>query len=86
MKPTMKIIMNTTAKGSPNGVTVITYEKGETYILPISLANAFLHIGAAKGIEEIEIEIPEKIKLETSNKPVKMQKAKKKMTRKKDKE
>lgn len=34
-------------KGSPNGIDVVKYEKGKTYIVPTSLVDPFLTLGVA---------------------------------------
>lgn len=47
----MLIKMKETQKGSPNGLVVNTYEKGNEYDLPESLANVFLKIGACEMVK-----------------------------------
>lgn len=44
----MQVKMKSTQKGSPDGITVHTYEKGEVYDLPDSLAEVFLEEGWAE--------------------------------------
>lgn len=44
----MQVKMKSTQKGSPDGITVNTYEKGEVYDLPDSLAVVFLEEGWAE--------------------------------------
>jgi len=46
----MKVKMLKTVKGSPNGIAVLVYEKGETYDVNNSLASCFL--GDGHAVEE----------------------------------
>ena len=43
----IKIRMMRTEKGSPNGIDVITYQRGREYILPDDLANTLINLKAA---------------------------------------
>lgn len=42
------VTMTKTEKGSPNGVLVREYEKGQTYDLPHELADTFIGMKSAK--------------------------------------
>lgn len=44
----MKVKMLKTEKGSPNGIRVIEYIKGEEYEMPEKLADVFISIGCAE--------------------------------------
>lgn len=48
--------MEQTAKGSPDGIEVNVYEKGQVYDLPQSLARIFLDAGMAEPYEETQTE------------------------------
>ncbi len=43
MPHTMRLTMNETQKGSQDGITLDTFEEGETYDVAISLAQVFLN-------------------------------------------
>lgn len=47
-----RMVMRRTATGSPNGFQVHTYQKGQVYILPDDLADAFASNGAAEPVVE----------------------------------
>ena len=53
-KSPIKVRMIQTKKGSPDGIRVIEYQKGEIYDLPASLAEVFLREGWAKKIQEVK--------------------------------
>lgn len=75
-----QIIMLEDCQGSPDGVSVMTYEKGKIYDLPDDLANTFLMMGVAEksndGFGDVKIpesgikepETPEKQKKTKSDK------------------
>ena len=50
----MKVTMTKTAKGSPDGITVNTYNEGESHVLNDKLANAFVGCGAAVEFKAVE--------------------------------
>ena len=52
----MKLRMIKTAKGSPDGLKVVEYKKGETYEIPEELAKVFLE---QMKVAVFEIETPE---------------------------
>lgn len=56
-----KVTMIVTKKGSQDGVTVQTFENGESYTISDYLADVFIHEGWAEPYEEKpEILTPEK--------------------------
>lgn len=63
--------MTKSQRGSPDGFTVINYEKGETYDLPAELADVFVkQLKCAKAAKR-EVEKPEDNKAGPAEKPEK---------------
>lgn len=62
----MKVKMIETTQGSPDGLRVVTYERGVIYDLPKELFDGFLKRGIIDVLEgkpaEVKIEAPEEIK------------------------
>ena len=57
-----KVLMLETAKGSPDGITVNTYEKGEQYDLPDDLISCFVDSGCIEMVvEETKVEPAEEV-------------------------
>lgn len=71
--------MLTNKRGSPDGLTVKTYEEGKVYKLPRELALAFIQMDVAK---ERMKDVPVK-KIEVENKEVIIERKKKKIWKKK---
>lgn len=46
----MLVVMKETKKGSPNGITVNEYVKGQEYDMPENLMKTFLKMGACKMV------------------------------------
>lgn len=55
----MKIKMTKTTDGSPDGININTYEKGEKYDVPDSLAENFVGQDAAKKEDKGKEKAPE---------------------------
>jgi hypothetical protein len=53
-KPTISIIMLKTTKGSPDGVSTVTYEAGQRYDVPEDLAECFFSTHSADPTEAHE--------------------------------
>lgn len=75
--------MKETQFGSPNGITRIKYEKGQTYDLPESLFNVFVK---QMKIAESKIEEEEKVVTVPENKTLKAEKEEKDKKKDKDKD
>lgn len=66
----MHVLMIGTHRGSPDGVTVETYQDGERYEVPESLGTVFVTEGWAEVVEEEpdgEANTPEEESSETSD-------------------
>lgn len=61
MTYTKKVVMTKKEKGSPDGISIRWYEKGEEYDLPVALADVFLtQMNCAKCVETKPIGGPKK--------------------------
>ncbi len=58
----MLVEMKVTQQGSPDGITVVLYEKGIKYDIPDRLAEIFLNEGWAKKVNSTKEIIPEETK------------------------
>ena len=67
----MRILMNQTLKGSPNGLGVFTYLSGKEYDIPESLYKVFKKIGACADVEVKRALVPDnKMALTPDNKSI----------------